>query len=80
MPLPQEGPLSIEKQLEGIIFWDWAMGMFTAVGGLAGAIIFILYGFTATLVVAILLYCCVLAVLARFRKTPFTNEKEADLV
>jgi len=43
-------------------------------------ILSIFYGFPATLIVAILLYCCAFTVFERSRKTAFACEKEIDMV
>lgn len=56
MPFPL-GILTIIEQPRGAIPWAWAMnGLFTVIGGLSSVLLSIYYGFSITLIVAIVIY------------------------
>jgi sugar phosphate permease len=69
MPFPL-GILAIENQPRGAIAWAWGMnGLFTVIGGLASVLLGLEIGFNLTIVVALMLYACALAVYRRMRDT-----------
>jgi spermidine synthase len=56
MPFPL-GVLAIADQPRGAIAWAWGMnGLFTAAGGMVGMLSSVLFGFNATILVALTLY------------------------
>jgi hypothetical protein len=69
MPFPL-GILAIENQPRGAIAWAWGMnGLFTVIGGLASVILSLEFGFNLTIVSALVLYACALAVYKKMRDT-----------
>ena len=67
MALPL-GILAIEKQPQGAIAWAWGMnGLFTVLGGLSSALLALLLGFRATLLIGLAAYAVAFAVFARLR-------------
>jgi hypothetical protein len=69
MPFPL-GILAIENQPRGAIAWAWGMnGLFTVIGGLASVIASLEIGFNLTIIIALVLYACALAVYRKMRDT-----------
>jgi spermidine synthase len=69
MPFPL-GILAIANQPRGAIAWAWGMnGLFTVIGGLASVILGLELGFNFTIVIALALYACALAVYRKMRDT-----------
>jgi spermidine synthase len=69
MPFPL-GILAIEHQPRGAVAWAWGMnGLFTVIGGLASVIGGLVLGFNLTIVAALVLYGCALAVYRKMRDT-----------
>ena len=69
MPFPL-GILAIENQPRGAIAWAWGMnGLFTVIGGLASVFLGLELGFNLTIVIALVLYACALAVYRKMRDT-----------
>jgi hypothetical protein len=69
MPFPL-GILAIANQPRGAIAWAWGMnGLFTVIGGLASVFLGLELGFNFTIVIALALYACALAVFRRMRDT-----------
>ena len=67
MPFPL-GILAIERQPRGAIAWAWGMnGLFTVIGGLASVFGGLELGFNLTIVIALALYGCALALFRRMR-------------
>ncbi len=69
MPFPL-GILAIEHQPRGAVAWAWGMnGLFTVIGGLASVIGGLELGFNFTIIIALALYGCALAVYRKMRDT-----------
>jgi spermidine synthase len=69
MPFPL-GILAIENQPRGAIAWAWGMnGLFTVIGGLASVFLGLELGFNLTIIIALVLYGCALAVYRKMRDT-----------
>jgi len=69
MPFPL-GILAIERQPRGAVAWAWGMnGLFTVIGGLASVLGGLEIGFNFTIVIALALYGCALAVYRKMRDT-----------
>jgi spermidine synthase len=69
MPFPL-GILAIAHQPRGAIAWAWGMnGLFTVIGGLASVLLSLKLGFNLTIVIALALYACALAVFRKMRDT-----------
>jgi spermidine synthase len=69
MPFPL-GILAIEHQPRGAIAWAWGMnGLFTVIGGLLSVFIGLELGFNYSIVIALALYGCALAVYRKMRDT-----------
>jgi hypothetical protein len=69
MPFPL-GVLAIAHQPRGAIAWAWGMnGLFTVIGGLASVLLGLKLGFNFTIVIALALYACALAVFRKMRDT-----------
>ena len=69
MPFPL-GILAIANQPRGAIAWAWGMnGLFTVIGGLASVFLGLELGFNFTIVIALALYACALAVYRKMRDT-----------
>jgi spermidine synthase len=69
MPFPL-GILAIANQPRGAIAWAWGMnGLFTVIGGLASVFLGLELGFNFTIVIALALYACALAVFRKMRDT-----------
>ena len=69
MPFPL-GILAIEHQPRGAIAWAWGMnGLFTVIGGLTSVIVSLEVGFNLTIICALVLYGCALAVFRKMRDT-----------
>ncbi len=69
MPFPL-GILAIANQPRGAIAWAWGMnGLFTVIGGLASVFLSLELGFNFTIVIALALYACALAVYRKMRDT-----------
>ncbi len=67
MPFPL-GILAIEQQPKGMIAWAWGMnGLFTVIGGFAGILFSIQWGFRATLLIACAIYLLAFAVFSGIR-------------
>jgi spermidine synthase len=67
MPFPL-GILAIANQPRGAIAWAWGMnGLFTVIGGLTSVILGLEVGFNLTIVIALALYACALALYRRMR-------------
>jgi sugar phosphate permease len=67
MPFPL-GILSLENLPRGAVAWAWGMnGLFTVMGGLAGVILSITWGFQVTLLIASFQYVVSLLAFARIR-------------
>jgi spermidine synthase len=74
IPFPL-GILSLENQPRGAIAWAWGMnGLFTVIGGLAGVVLSITWGFQATLLSAFFLYIVALWVFAKIRLVAIETE------
>jgi spermidine synthase len=77
MPFPL-GILAIEHQPRGAIAWAWGMnGLFTVIGGLASVFSSLELGFDFTIVIALVLYACALAVYRKMRDTVTRTEAAA---
>jgi len=77
MPFPL-GILAIEHQPRGAIAWAWGMnGLFTVIGGLASVLGGLEIGFNFTIVIALALYGCALAVYRKMRDTVTTSTATA---
>jgi hypothetical protein len=69
MPFPL-GILAITHQPRGAIAWAWGMnGLFTVIGGLGSVLLGLEWGFNFTIVIALALYACALAVFRKMRDT-----------
>jgi len=69
MPFPL-GILAIEHQPRGAVAWAWGMnGLFTVIGGLASVFGGVEIGFDFTIIIALALYGCALAVYRKMRDT-----------
>jgi hypothetical protein len=69
MPFPL-GILAIEHQPRGAVAWAWGMnGLFTVIGGLASVFGGVEIGFDYTIIIALVLYGCALAVYRKMRDT-----------
>jgi spermidine synthase len=69
MPFPL-GILAIAHQPRGAIAWAWGMnGLFTVIGGLGSVLLGLELGFNFTIVIALALYACALAVFRKMRDT-----------
>lgn len=69
MPFPL-GILAIEHQPRGAVAWAWGMnGLFTVIGGLASVLGGVEIGFDYTIIIALVLYGCALAVYRKMRDT-----------
>ena len=67
MPFPL-GILGISDQPSGAIPWAWGLnGVFTVVGGFLSVVLSLLFGFKATLAIALLIYCLAFVVFRRIR-------------
>jgi hypothetical protein len=68
MPFPL-GILTLENLPRGAVAWAWGMnGLFTVIGGLAGVILSITWGFQATLLIACLQYAVAFLAFARIQR------------
>jgi hypothetical protein len=77
MPFPL-GILAIEHQPRGAVAWAWGMnGLFTVIGGLASVLGGLEIGFNFTIVIALALYGCALAVYRKMRDTVTTSTATA---
>ena len=69
MPFPL-GILAIEHQPRGAVAWAWGMnGLFTVIGGLASVLGGLQIGFNFTIIIALALYGCALAMYRKMRDT-----------
>ena len=69
MPFPL-GILAIQNQPRGAVAWAWGMnGLFTVIGGLASVFGGVEIGFDFTIIIALALYGCALAVYRKMRDT-----------
>jgi spermidine synthase len=70
MPFPL-GILTLQNRPRGAVAWAWGMnGLFTVIGGLAGVILSITWGFQVTLLIAAFQYVIALMAFARIRNVP----------
>jgi spermidine synthase len=69
MPFPM-GIQAIAGHANGAVAWAWGMnGLFTSVGGFLGILIGMVYGFNATIVVALCLYVLAFTLFRQLRKS-----------
>ena len=74
MPFPL-GILTLENLPRGAVAWAWGMnGLFTVIGGLAGVILSITWGFQVTLLIAAFQYVIALFAFARIRSVPLYQD------
>ena len=79
MPFPL-GILSLENLPRGAVAWAWGMnGLFTVIGGLAGVVLSIIWGFQITLLIASFQYIIAFLVFAKIRSVPLYHEKVVHL-
>ena len=79
MPFPL-GILSLEKRPHGAVAWAWGMnGLFTVIGGLAGVILSITWGFQVTLLIASFQYVLAFLAFAKIRSVPLYQESVEHL-
>ena len=75
MPFPL-GILTLENLPRGAVAWAWGMnGLFTVMGGLAGVILSITWGFQVTLLIASFQYVLALFAFARIRSVPLYHDR-----
>ncbi len=74
MPFPL-GILTLGNLPRGAVAWAWGMnGLFTVIGGLAGVVTSITWGFQATLLIASFQYVVALLAFARIRSVPLYQD------
>jgi len=79
MPFPL-GILTLQNLRSGAVAWAWGMnGLFTVIGGLAGVILSITWGFQITLLIACLQYVVALLAFARIRSVPLYQDSVKHL-
>ena len=70
IPFPL-GILALKKQPKGSVAWAWGMnGLFTVMGSLLGVVFSIRWGFSATLVFALLIYVLAFIMFSKIRRNP----------
>ena len=79
MPFPL-GILSLENLPRGAVAWAWGMnGLFTVIGGLAGVILSIIWGFQATLLIASFHYVVAFLGFAKIRSVSLYQDSVEHL-
>jgi hypothetical protein len=79
MPFPL-GILTLQNLPSGAVAWAWGMnGLFTVIGGLAGVILSIIWGFQVTLLIACLQYVVAVLAFARIRSVPLYQDSVKHL-
>jgi sugar phosphate permease len=75
MPFPL-GILTLENLPRGAVAWAWGMnGLFTVMGGLAGVILSITWGFQVTLLIAAFQYVLAFLVFAKIRSVSLLQDQ-----
>jgi spermidine synthase len=79
MPFPL-GILTLEHLPRGAVAWAWGMnGLFTVIGGLAGVVLSITWGFQVTLLIASFQYVLALLAFARIRSIPVYQDQVENI-
>jgi spermidine synthase len=75
MPFPL-GILTLENLPRGAVAWAWGMnGLFTVMGGLAGVVLSITWGFQVTLLIAAFQYVLAFLVFAKIRSVSLNQDQ-----
>ena len=75
MPFPL-GILTLENRPRGAVAWAWGMnGLFTVIGGLAGVVLSITWGFQVTLLIAAFQYIVSLLAFVKIRSVPLYEDR-----
>ena len=73
MPFPL-GLIELAGRPRGAVAWAWSMnGLFTTIGGIASALLSLMFGFRLTILIALGMYACAAVAFARLRATSEVN-------